>query len=35
VAGGTHPCDVACGRDVVAVLATAARALDSGCRENV
>jgi predicted dehydrogenase len=35
VAGGTHPCDVAFGRDIVAVLATAARALDSGCRESV
>ncbi len=33
--GGTHPCDVVFGRDVVAVLETAARALDSGCRENV
>jgi predicted dehydrogenase len=33
--GGAHPCDVAFGRDVVAVLATAARALDSGCRESV
>jgi predicted dehydrogenase len=33
--GGTHPCDVTFGRDVVAVLATAARALDSGCREPV
>jgi len=33
--GGAHPCDVAFGRDVVAVLATAARALDSGCREPV
>ena len=33
--GGVHPCDVAFGRDVVAVLATAARALDSGCREPV
>ncbi|MFD2090302.1 Gfo/Idh/MocA family protein [Blastococcus deserti] len=33
--GGAHPCDVAFGRDVVAVLATAARALDSGCREAV
>jgi predicted dehydrogenase len=33
--GGTHPCDVAFARDVVAVLATAARALDSGCREPV
>jgi hypothetical protein len=35
VAGGTHPCDVAFGRDVVAVLAAAARALTSGCRESV
>jgi predicted dehydrogenase len=35
VAGGTHPCDVVFGRDVVAVLATAARALASGCREPV
>ena len=33
--GGSHPCDVVFGRDVVAVLATAARALDSGCREPV
>jgi predicted dehydrogenase len=33
--GGAHPCDVVFGRDVVAVLATAARALDSGCRESV
>ncbi|RBY93491.1 gfo/Idh/MocA family oxidoreductase [Blastococcus sp. TF02-8] len=33
--GGTHPCDVGFGRDVVAVLATAARALDSGCREPI
>jgi predicted dehydrogenase len=33
--GGSHPCDVAFGRDVVAVLATAARALASGCREPV
>ena len=33
--GGTHPCDAAFGRDVVAVLATAARALDTGCREPV
>jgi predicted dehydrogenase len=33
--GGTHPCDVAFGRDVVAVLETAVRALDSGCRESV
>ncbi|WP_324274321.1 Gfo/Idh/MocA family oxidoreductase [Blastococcus brunescens] len=35
VAGGTHPCDVGFGRDVVAVLAAAARALESGCRETV
>jgi predicted dehydrogenase len=35
VAGGTHPCDVGFGRDVVAVLETAARALVSGCRESV
>jgi predicted dehydrogenase len=35
VAGGTHPCDVAFGRDVVAVLETATRALASGCRELV
>ena len=33
VTGGTHPCDVAFGRDVVAVLETATRALASGCRE--
>jgi predicted dehydrogenase len=33
--GGTHPCDVAFGRDVVAVLETATRALASGCREPV
>ena len=33
--GGAHPCDVVFGRDVVAVLATAARALASGCREPV
>ncbi|MCZ2859515.1 Gfo/Idh/MocA family protein [Blastococcus sp. VKM Ac-2987] len=33
--GGTHPCDVAFGRDVVAVLAAAQRALSSGCREPV
>lgn len=33
--GGTHPCDVVFGRDVVAVLETGARALDSGCRETV
>ena len=35
VTGGSHPCDVGFGRDVVAVLATAARALESGCREPV
>lgn len=35
VTGGAHPCDAAFGRDVVAVLATAARALGSGCRETV
>jgi hypothetical protein len=35
IAGGTHPCDVAFGRDVVAVLAAAERALASGCRELV
>ena len=35
VTGGTHPCDVAFGRDVVAVLATAQRALASGCREPI
>jgi predicted dehydrogenase len=35
VAAGTHPCDVGFGRDVVSVLAAAARALDSGCREAV
>jgi len=33
--GGAHPCDVAFGRDVVAVLEAAARGLDSGCRETV
>ncbi len=33
--GGAHPCDVAFGRDVVAVLETAARALASGRREPV
>ena len=33
--GGAHPCDVAFGRDVVAVLAAAARALETGCREQV
>ena len=35
VTGGTHPCDVGFARDVVAVLATAVRALQSGCREPV
>ena len=35
VAGAIHPCDVGFGREVVAVLQTAARALDSGCREDV
>jgi hypothetical protein len=35
VAGGTHPCDVVFGRDVVAVLAAAERALGTGCREPV
>lgn len=33
--GGTHPCDVVFGRDIVAVLETVARALESGCRETV
>jgi predicted dehydrogenase len=33
--GGAHPCDAVFGRDVVAVLAAAARALASGCREPV
>lgn len=33
--GGTHPCDVGFGRDVVRVLETAARALGSGRRETV
>jgi len=35
VTGGSHPCDVVFGRDVVAVLAAAQRALASGCREPV
>jgi predicted dehydrogenase len=35
VAGGAHACDVAFGREVVAVLEAAARSLDSGCREAV
>ena len=34
-AHGTHACDAGFGRDVVAVLAAAERALDSGCRETV
>ncbi len=33
--GGAHPCDVAFGRETVAVLAAAQRALESGCREAV
>jgi predicted dehydrogenase len=33
--GGTHPCDAAFGRDVVRVLETAQRGLQTGCRENV
>jgi predicted dehydrogenase len=33
--GGTHPCDVGFGREVVTVLAAAQRALESGCRESV
>ncbi|CAA9218119.1 MAG: hypothetical protein AVDCRST_MAG57-443 [uncultured Blastococcus sp.] len=33
--GGAHPCDAAFGREVVAVLAAARRALTSGCREPV
>ena len=35
VSGGASPCDVAFGRDVVAVLDAAERALASGCREDV
>lgn len=35
VAGGVHPCDVGFGRDVVQVLETAVRALETGCREAV
>jgi predicted dehydrogenase len=35
VTGARHPCDVGFGREVVAVLATAERALASGCREPV
>jgi hypothetical protein len=33
--GGAHPLDVHFGRDVVAVLAAAERALATGCRETV
>jgi hypothetical protein len=33
--GGTHPCDVGFGREVVAVLAACQRALASGCREEI
>jgi predicted dehydrogenase len=33
--GGTHSCDVTSGRETVAVLAAATRALASGCRETV
>jgi predicted dehydrogenase len=33
--GGAHPCDVGFGREVVAVLDAAQRALESGCRESV
>ncbi|MCU1619095.1 MAG: putative oxidoreductase [Modestobacter sp.] len=33
--GGAHPCDAAFGRDVVRVLETAQRALQTGCREAV
>jgi hypothetical protein len=33
--GASHPCDVRYGRDVVAVLETAQRALATGCREPV
>jgi predicted dehydrogenase len=35
VSGGTHPCGVEFGRDVVVVLEAAQRALASGCREPV
>jgi predicted dehydrogenase len=35
VTGGTHPCDIGFGREVVSVLTAAARALESGCRETV
>jgi predicted dehydrogenase len=34
-ARGTHPCDAGFGAEVVAVLAAAQRALESGCRERV
>ncbi|WP_222267396.1 Gfo/Idh/MocA family protein [Modestobacter marinus] len=33
--GGSHPCDVTFGRDVVQVIEAAQRALASGCRETV
>ncbi|MCZ2822373.1 Gfo/Idh/MocA family oxidoreductase [Modestobacter sp. VKM Ac-2977] len=33
--GGTHPCDVTFGRDVVQVLEAAQRSLATGCRETV
>jgi predicted dehydrogenase len=33
--GGAHPCDAAFGRDVVRVLETVQRALQTGCRESV
>jgi predicted dehydrogenase len=33
--GGAHPCDAAFGRDVVRVLESAQRALQTGCREAV
>jgi predicted dehydrogenase len=35
VTGGAHSCDVTFGREVVAVLEAAARAVTSGCRETV
>jgi hypothetical protein len=35
VTGGAHACDAAFARDVTVVLATAQRALESGCREDV
>jgi len=33
--GGAHPCDVHAGRDTVAVLVAAQRALQTGCREPI